>query len=72
MYYVRFDNICRPPSVDSNSVRVERIPLKVRDGEGLLSTNTYELVISITPTDTLSPIVTKNTGTSSNVQVCQS
>ena len=51
---------------------MERIPLKVRDGEGLLSTNTYELIISVTPTDTLSPIVTKNTGTSSNVQVCQS
>lgn len=48
--------------MDSNRVRVERIPLRVRDGEGLLSTNTYELVVSVRPMDTLSPLVTKNTG----------
>lgn len=53
----------KPPTNSSITERVDRFPLVVYDSHGLKSLNTYELVVTIKPKDTLSPIVTRNTGT---------
>ena len=54
--------ICRPPDEDSDVMRVTRIPLRVMDGLGGRSNQTYHLVVTIKPMDTRAPIVTMNNG----------